>query len=247
MLAKPEAGAPKRMQRDIYDRLPAAVQALVDEIESALPFHIDVREKPDGRASYTAEALEGDVAGALIAFDSAVIEAPGGIAALSEMDLVHELLHLRRTFVERVPHLFPKRQTNGSSAASIDNWLEHVVIYKDQLDFCPDMLAALDADLLKFWSDFPSGTTGQTLRFNALTRLMLTRRYCSPHVLVAARAALDKVPVPGVSRAARECLALLGDKRALLRRALAYCEIPTSLFWVRWCEPELSRNRWEDI
>lgn len=235
------------MRRDIYDHLPASLQALVDEIEAVLPLEIEVRSKADRQPGEIAEAMFEETAGCIIGWNTAIIEAPGAISAVTELEFAHELLHLRRSFVERVPHIYPKQARHGNAAAATDNWLEHAVIYDAQLALCPGFRPQLDESMIEFWEKAPWSVSGVNLRFNLLSRLMITRRYGSGHARAAASTALNRLSLPGASRAARECLAVMNDKRALVRRFLEFCELPAELFWLRRCEPSLGKNVWENL
>lgn len=166
------------MRSDIYQRLPLPARQLVDKIESASAIDIEVRAKGDRPAGENVvEALGEQVVGVIVGPRSIVIESPTTIGDITIDAYFQELLHLERTFVQRVEQVYPRKASDNSNAANIENWLEHVVIIERQIALCPGLQERLDAELVTFWQACPWGASGIMLRFNLLTRYMITQRY----------------------------------------------------------------------
>lgn len=224
------------MQHDIYQKFPSDVRRLVDKIEDASGIDIEVRGKSERKAGERiAEAVGEEVVGALMSADSIIIESPTTIDEISFEYYVHELLHLELIYVYKIPHLCARKNSDDNAAANIDNYLEHIVIYARQIDLCPRFHEKLDGYLTKFWeTNVPTRSDMLTLRFNLLTRYMLTRKYgCSSSKRAMAKA-LKAISLSfSIRDEARACLAVSTDKRAFVSRFLEALQISKNLFWLR--------------
>jgi hypothetical protein len=235
------------MQREIYLNLPVPIRALVDEVEAKVGFAIEVLPRSARNREWIAGVDEGTV-GVITGFDKAVIEYPGNLASVTHEDFAHELLHMRRAYVDKVPHLYPKQKSDGAAAAGIDNWLEHIVIYKQQLELCPNFAITLNSDLTEFWTRFPSSLSGRNLRFNLISRYLITHRYAQSSTRKHMKEAIQRLgPAYSVRRAARSAEETIRDKRAFVTQVLRFCSIPTNLFWLRWHDVTNRQNQWFEI
>ncbi len=129
------------MRQDIYSGLSRGAQKLVDEIENCVGYEIQVRTISERGSDFIAECKENTV-GLISGPESIVIESPtDSLDDITEEAFVHELLHARRSYVQAVPHLWPRKKIDGAAAAAIDNWLEHAIIYERQIELCPGLNA----------------------------------------------------------------------------------------------------------
>lgn len=237
------------MRSDILDTFPPALRSLVAEIESHAGFEIEVASRSDRKDSLKlVEADEGETASNITFADSATIEAPGEVSQLSLEDYTHELLHLRRSYVERIPHLYPKNLRNSSNAAMIDNYLEHVVIFKKQIELCPGFKERLDTSLQEFWSKCPWGLSQhEVVRFNAISRYMVTYLYGGRGAKDSMKEALAQYGLTGVRRAARSALSVVRNKQEFVRSVFRYCQLRTDPYWLRHYDLKNKTTRWCEV
>jgi hypothetical protein len=100
---------------------------------------------------------------------------------------------MRRAYVRGTPHLYPKQKADGATAAALDNWLEHVVIYGRQLELCPNFSAKLNTGLQEFWHSCPWSHSTKELKFNLISRYMITHRYASDTTRGLMREAIERL------------------------------------------------------
>lgn len=123
------------MDSSYFDRLPADIQEIVEEIETAVDFEIgiEVREPEEearrrGRSPLKCEV---DLHGARIITPAA--------DHFPDSSVLHELLHIRRFLVEKVPRLTfcenydPWSPEFESALTSLDNGIEHLIIVPQEL------------------------------------------------------------------------------------------------------------------
>jgi hypothetical protein len=236
------------LRSEIYTTLRDPLRALVDEIERHAGFEILVQ--PRSERAFVGEVIETNenTVSVLTSATCMIIESPGGVSDIPDAAFGHELLHLHRTFVQKIPHLYPKKTINGAAASALDNWLEHVVIYRRQLRLFPEFQSQLDDGLNIFWKNFPSGLSGYGLRFNAISRWMITERYASRQVNTAMVAALQKMGLEDTTRqAAKRASKALSSKEDFIKVSLDFCGIPRQNFWLRWYDTRQQKAIWRDI
>lgn len=236
------------VRQDTYTSLAEDVRALVDQIEKHVGFEIEVKPLRDYFGGGQ-RALDGDdTVGVMTSAKSIAILSPTEIEDITEDDFIHELLHLRRSYVQQVPHIFAKAPANGNVASAVDNWLEHAVIYGEHMDMRPAYREKTDKGIAEFWEKCPWGADGQTLRFNLLSRYIVTRLHCGDRAKDAMATALQSLSPPiNVRDAARRCTRAINDKPALLKEMLAFCNIPTRRFWLRHYERGKDQAVWRDL
>lgn len=241
-IASREAMVGATMDAAIYNRLPPAARSLVDQIESKSGMEIQVKSKLERpRADIVARPLGEEVVGVVIGGGEIVIESPTTIDAITEEAFVHELLHLERVFITNTFHVYPKTTLakNGSDASNVENWLEHVIIYEQQIALCPNYQNKMDAGLVIFWDQAPWNLSGISLKLNLITRYMITHRYGLEGSKAAMARALKRHPPNFSARnAARKCLSMKDDKRAFVVEFLKQCGIPRDYFLFRRYNPE---------
>ncbi len=159
------------MNSAYLDRLSPAVRALVVETERAAGIDIDVEldSSRDGRGPDGAGILACDIneRGARLLVPNDNYFPDGGV--------VHELLHVRRILVERVPKLTSNlafaRWTPDleNGLASLDNDLEHWVIVPEEIRRYPGSGDRWNRVLERTWgSDLPGMTNADDQRRWAL-------------------------------------------------------------------------------
>lgn len=238
------------MRQDIYAKLMPTARALVDEIEKHSGIEIQVLPKKVRPSGWISEAKDesDSVVGVITGPESIVIESPTEIENINEEDYIHELLHLHRMFVATVPHLYPRGRNNGNAAATIDNWLEHIVIYDRQIKMCPKFNEKMNIELIEFWQRSPWNSTGSDLKFNLLSRYMITHKYCSAEAKVAMAEAIKRLALPfSIRSIARQCSNVILDKHKLVANVLQFCEIPAELFWLRHYDVKNHKAIWYPI
>jgi len=222
------------VQQDIYVNLSAPARALVDEIESHTAIEIRVLAKSDRGDGWVGEAKDESAVGVITGPQSIVIESPTNVQDVTDEDYIHELLHLHRIYIVNVPHLYPRKTSDGNAAAVIDNWLEHIVIYKRQIELCTGFYQKVNAGLIEYWQRCPWDATGSDLKFNLLSRYMITHRYGSTEAKKAMADAIQSLGLPfSLRNVARQCSKVIVDKHLLVARVLQFCDVPTDLFWLR--------------
>lgn len=236
------------MNDEIYSRLPTAARRLVDEIEKATAIEIQVKSKADRSGGGHVVEVEEGVVGVLIGPDSITIESPHDVSKITDEDFVHELLHLHRTYVVNVPHLFPRQTKDGATAAGIENWLEHVVIYGRQIRICDGLAQKLDTGLADFWSRCPWDAVGPTLKFNLISRYMVTHLYGGKLSKAAMKEAITTLALGySIRDVARRCMKTVSDKPKFAKSVLEFCEIPSKLFWLRRYDLKKREFVWSPI
>jgi hypothetical protein len=237
------------MRPEIYNRLNEHAQRLVDQIEGQTGLEIQVLPRSvRSDNKWVGEVIGEDVVGVITGPDSIVIESPGTVNDITDEDYIHELLHLHRIYVANVPHLYPKKKLNGNAAAAIENWLEHVVIYERQIEMCPGFAQKMNAQLSEYWQNCPWNSSGSDLKFNLLSRYLITHRFGSVETKEIMAKAIEKLsPIYSVRTVARQCAKAIGDKHAFVLIVLRFCEIPKDLFWLRRYDVKNHKAVWFPI
>lgn len=115
------------MRQDFLQRLNADSQRLVEEIETFAGTEIDVQAAP----TPTQPTERQPKAVALIASEQGATLLYRSEQEFDAQAVLHELLHLQRYWMERVPQFIPVADPNGEKtkiANEIENALEHLII-----------------------------------------------------------------------------------------------------------------------
>lgn len=128
------------LDNSYFDRLPLDTQELVEEIETAVNFEIDIEvREPEEKARRRCRSplkCEVDLQGARIITPAA--------DRFPDSSVFHELLHIRRFLVEKVPRLTfcenydPWSPELESALTSLDNGIEHLIIVPQELARKPE-------------------------------------------------------------------------------------------------------------
>jgi hypothetical protein len=143
------------MQPEFRDRLPANVLALVDKIEAGAGQEIRVQR---GGYPVPADDAYPDAMAASVTEHAATVffRSP---EAFSVDGAVHELLHIERYWLERVPQILPVAAAfdadRVSITSSIENCLEHMVIVPQEANYDVERLAYWNKALAGIWGRHP--------------------------------------------------------------------------------------------
>lgn len=204
------------MEAQYRNQLPAAVLPLVDEIEEAAGCEIVVRHDPaiDTPQCVRVEPIDGRYRPVLLFRESlAACDGPEGPYKEPYSMATHELLHLQRYFVERVPVMNWRglnfRTSDGSAgepgsngfmftAAGPENLLEHLVIEQrmPRYGFTPDYRW-----IRTWWSGPPFKLQAPNIRRIGYLHMWLETRYQYP-TIGARKRAENVLEAEGLVRAA---------------------------------------------
>jgi len=154
-------------------------------------------------------------------------------------DVLHELLHIERMWVERIPQLVPIHDPHGTRskiATDIENALEHLVIVPREANYGFDPYPYWNETSRRNWAEYP---------WPAMTDPWWRRKAC----LLGWLTVFYLVNDPGVKRHVEECLrkeglldeaqrfsARIGEKLVSKPQAqsavLRFLEIPTTDFMI---------------
>jgi hypothetical protein len=238
------------MRQDVYAKLPEEARDLVDRIEARTRIEIEVKSKSERSLNETiSEALGENVVGAIVGPRSIVIEAPTQIDAITTVDYIHELLHLERIFIDRVPQIYPRKVADSDVSANIENWLEHIIIYRKQFAMCPGEQENADTSLVVFWESCPWGFSGGfNFSFNLLSRYMFTHLFGLTASKKAMSRSIQRLNLPfSIRNIGRGCLAVSDQKPHFVASTLKFLQVPKNRFWLRRYNLETQSFDWGPI
>ncbi len=233
------------MRQAFLGRLGSRARELVEEIEAATGFEIEFRQSQRGRLALPYENHSD--ARTTFSHTEALIEHDADISEVPVHSLVHEILHLHRGYVERVPFVMPRRATEFDTASALDNDIEHLVIYRRQIEICPTSSSLLDEQLAAYWTGASWANIGpKDLLFNHIVRFAATKLYGSANTRASMRAALAATKILSRIRTDAEIvISLLSDKRAVVARIFDTVGIGRQSFKLRVLYPR--EHRFEDF
>lgn len=159
--------------------LPARARALVDELESFASLAIDFCDY-----SGTSELhIDRNIVSTSVGHSSARIFLPDP-SRPNPNAVVHELLHIKRYWVEKVPQMEAVNPANTTLTDDLDNCLEHLVIIPQQSRIGFDDTPYWNSVTSEYWSDFPWESDPHSFRAQALTG-WLTATACDDDALIA--------------------------------------------------------------
>jgi len=141
------------LREQVLPQLPATARALLDEIEAfaGLPVDFDrytFPARPGSSNPKAAVTVVGPDGATVYLHDFDVVDLHG---------IVHELLHIRRYWVERIPQIQPARNAEANRAAmqNIENGLEHLVIVPLEATFGLDTAGYWNGVSRHRWAQYP--------------------------------------------------------------------------------------------
>jgi hypothetical protein len=189
------------VEQAFLQRLSADTQRLVREIEEFACSEIELRAAPapSSQAAGAARAV------ALFASESGATLLYRGEEEFQTPPVLHELLHLRRYWIDYVPQLVPTADPQGDKtkiANQIENAIEHLIITPQEARYGFDPYASLNETARHNWQAYP---------WNDITESWARRKMCLLSWLTTRLLVGDQ----GVRALARECL----QKEGLLEEA----------------------------
>lgn len=189
------------MQQAFLQRLNSETQDLVREIEAFASREIELRAAPapSSQAAGAARTV------ALIASETGATLLYRGEEEFQTPAVLHELLHLRRYWIDYVPQLVPLADPQGDKtkiANQIENALEHLIITPQEAHYGFDPYASLNDTARQNWEAYP---------WSDITESWARRKMCLLSWLTTRLLVSDD----GVKVLARECL----QKEGLLEEA----------------------------
>jgi hypothetical protein len=192
----------------VRSELPDNVRCLMDGLEAYADQHINfafnVRPPPDSYPNAAACALED--AGATIFLREG--------ASIIPQDILHELLHIQRYWIDRIPQLEPVQELadkagNWDVIACIENILEHLVIVPKEAGYGFAPREVWKKGALSEWSQYPWPTLEEP--FSRRLGWIIAWLHC------------DLLCDPAVTALAERCLATEGvlDEAKRIGRTVA--------------------------
>jgi hypothetical protein len=135
-------------------QLPGAVATLVDRIESFTKREISV--EIDSRPVSTTSPNPDRLAARITPTEAAIVLRSRDVFPAHAV--LHELLHIERMWVERVPQLLPIHDPRGTRikiATDIENALEHLVIVPREADYGFDPYPYWNETSRRNWAEYP--------------------------------------------------------------------------------------------
>lgn len=189
------------MEQAFLQRLSAETQRLVREIEEFAASEIELRAAP----APSSQAVDAARSVALIASETGATLLYRGEEEFQTPAVLHELLHLRRYWIDFVPQLVPVADLQGDKtkiANQIENALEHLIITPQEARYGLDPYVSLNETARQNWQAYP---------WNDITESWARRKMCLLSWLTTRILVRDD----GVKALARECL----QKEGLLEEA----------------------------
>ena len=121
------------MQPEFVERLPPTVAALLTELESfaGSPIVVEADQTPASTIEPNPDRM-----GVLVRSSGATIVIRNGV--FDPHGALHELLHVRRYWMERIPQIIPRdsnAEQNWQITSQIENALEHLTIVPEEAEF----------------------------------------------------------------------------------------------------------------
>ncbi len=142
------------MEKGFLEKLGADIQCLVEEIEKFASTEIQVRPTP----APTSESAQSPKTIVLIASEYGATLLCRDAGDFRPQAVLHELLHLRRYWIDFVPQILPVDDPDGEKiklANQIENTLEHIVIVPKEQDYGFEPYASYRETSRRNWETYP--------------------------------------------------------------------------------------------
>lgn len=210
----------------VLSTLPQKAVDLVSEIEEFAGTEIGFQDytilKMAGSKDTDSEAIYAD-------HTRAYVSVPD-LDSINSMAVVHELLHLKRYWIDGVPQMEAKddRGSNVELAAAIDNCLEHLVIVPLERDYGFDPGPHWLSESEKHWADFPwPNYPPMAQRMHALIGWLTTSLVNDAPHKAAIRTKLDSISMSGeAERLHSRVMSLLNSKPRTVSAVLRFLKVP---------------------
>ena len=180
------------VEQAFLKRLSAETQRLVREIEEFAASEIELRAAP----APSSQAVDAARSVALIASETGATLLYRGEEEFQTPAVLHELLHLRRYWIDFVPQLVPVADLQGDKtkiANQIENTLEHLIITPQEARYGFDPYTSLNDTARQNWQAYP---------WSDITESWARRKMCLLSWLTTRLLVSDE----DVKALARECL-----------------------------------------
>lgn len=194
------------MQSRFLDKLSVEIQHLVEEIESFASADIAVHATP----APTQESVQSPKAITLIASERGATLLYRDLEDFRPQAVVHELLHLRRYWIDFVPQILPVDDADGERtklANQIENVLEHIIIVPQEQQYGFDPYASYHETSLRTWQSYP---------WPHIDEPWARRKNCLLNWLTISFLVQD----PATKRSAEQCI----EREGLLSDALSFSQ-----------------------
>lgn len=194
------------MESSFLEKLGVDIQRLVQEIEKFAATEIQVRSTP----MPTSASAQSPKAIALIASEHGATLLYRDADDFQPQAVLHELLHLRRYWIDFVPQIVPIDDPDGDKiklANQIENTLEHLIIVPQEREYGFEPYAFYSETTRKNWQAYP---------WPAISEPWARRKHCLLTWLTTRLLVGD----PAIERLARKC----ADEEGLLAEAEKFSE-----------------------
>lgn len=233
----------------VLESLPPAVRALLDEIESFAGQVVRFEKNPfpisQTNPNPLAPALACNNVSARVMLREGSLQDAQGI--------LHELLHLRRFWVDGIPQLVPKVDNEGNwgVTGSVENDLEHLVIVPREADYGFDPYPYWNATLTENWARYPwpEMTNKWARRKNLLLGWLSVAKICNDQALEEhARACLAKEGMLAeAQRFVTRVSKALPDKAKALAEVVSTLRIPRDDVRLLYIDIRTGTARYEPV
>lgn len=194
------------MESNFLARLGVEIQRLVEEIESFASTEIAVRPTP----TPTSESLQSPKAITLVASEHGATLLCRDLNDFRPQAVLHELLHLRRYWIDFVPQILPVDDPDGDKiklASQIENVLEHITIAPQEQRYGFEPYASYRETSRRTWESYP---------WPNIDEPWARRKNCLLNWLTTCFLVQD----PGIRRSAERCL----EQEGLSSDALSFSQ-----------------------
>ncbi|MDH3670485.1 MAG: hypothetical protein OES46_04905 [Gammaproteobacteria bacterium] len=217
------------MKSSFLDKLGADIKRLVEEIEDFSSTEIQVRPTP----TPTNESAQSPKAIALIASEHGATLLCRDAGDFQPQAVLHELLHLRRYWIDSVPQILPVDDPDGEKiklANQIENTLEHLIIVPQEREYGFEPYAYYREATRKNWQAYPWPAISEpwARRKNCLlswlTTYFLVR---DPTIKQSAKRRLEQEGLSSeAERFSQKIERVLSSKEQCISTAIRFLQIP---------------------
>jgi hypothetical protein len=217
------------MESSFLEKLGTEIQRLVEEIEKFATTEIQVRPTP----TPTSESAQSPKAIALIASQHGATLLCRDVGDFQPQAVLHELLHLRRYWVDFVPQILPVDDPDGEKiklASQIENTLEHLIIVPQEHEYGFESYAFYAEATRKNWQAYPWPAISEpwARRKNCLLTWLTTRLLVSDPAIerLARKCANEEGLLTEAEKFSGKIGRVLGSKEQCISTTIRFLQIP---------------------
>jgi hypothetical protein len=201
------------MRQDFLDRFPKSHQALVAEIEKATGFEIEVLTVSERSVKYGIPYAAGndDFPGVMSDHRSIRLEIPDG-HTLTDDEMLHELLHLDRFYIQRAPKLLTSDRANLGYVTGVDNPIEHNFFFRKGESMSETFADGEKSIDMNFWAKWPPKASVGLAAIIDATNMLAKAKSHYPDLVSGMEAKLALHIDPGELIATADRMAAASDK-----------------------------------